>query len=107
MSAWSERRVRPVILLLAGRWVLGILQALDQGELRRVDLRRSLDGVSEKVLTDTLRRLERAGWVRRTFTAGVPARVDYSLTETARSLWPLLSQFQAWTDGDQISNVGD
>lgn len=104
VRTWSEHRVRPVVELLAGRWVLGTLEALDEGELRRVELHRRLGGVSDKVLTETLRRLELAGWVSRTFTPGVPAKVDYALTETARSLWPLLSEVQAWAEAQSPSD---
>lgn len=98
MRAWSEERVRPVVELLAGRWVLGTFQALDDGPLRRVELRRQLGGVSDKVLTETLRRLHVAGWVTRAFTPGVPAQVDYALTDQARSLWPLLADLHAWSE---------
>lgn len=98
MSDWSEDRVRPVIHLLAGRWVLGILEQLGPGELRRVELRRRLGGVSDKVLTETLERLEEAGWVSRRFTAGVPAQVDYALTGTGLSLFPILTSMRAWRD---------
>ena len=83
--------------LLAGRWVLGILEALAPGELRRVVLRERVEGISDKLLTETLRRLEDAGWVIRTFTAGVPAQVDYALSDTARSLFPLLTAVHKWS----------
>ena len=98
MTSWSEDRVRPVIHLLAGPWVLGVLGELDAGELRRVELRRRLGGVSDKVLTETLGRLEDAGWVHRRFTPGAPAQADYSLTKTGQSLFPILESVQAWTD---------
>lgn len=98
MRAWSEDRVRPVLELLVGRWVLGTFRALDDGPLRRVELRRQLGGVSDKVLTETLRRLEEAGWVSRTFTPGMPAQTDYALTDRARSLWPLLADVFDWSE---------
>lgn len=98
VTDWSPGRVRPVLTLLAGRWVPYILAELAEGELRRVELRRRLEGVSDKSLTDSLGRLVDAGWVDRRFTAGVPAQVDYSLTEAARDLFPILTLVQAWAE---------
>lgn len=98
MTDWSPGRVRPVLELLAGRWVPYILAELAAGELRRVELRRRLQGVSDKSLTDSLGRLVDAGWVHRRLTAGVPAQADYSLTDAARGLFPILTSVQAWAE---------
>ncbi len=104
MTAWSAEELGPILQLLAGRWVLRILVALEPGELRRVDLKRRLGGVTDKVLTETLSRLEGAGWVTRTFTPGVPPQVDYALTPAARSLFPALESIHQWlvTHPDQV-----
>jgi DNA-binding HxlR family transcriptional regulator len=94
---WKEERVRRLVALLAGRWVLSVLDALDDGPLRRRKLRLRIDGVvSEKVLTETLTRLADDGFVTRTLTPGVPPRVDYALTELAASLAPILDALDTW-----------
>jgi DNA-binding HxlR family transcriptional regulator len=93
---WSPEIVRPLIELIAGRWVLAIFCALDAGPLRRVVLRDQLGHVSDKVLTETLRRLERHGLISRTIVASVPVEVHYSLTAVARRLarlFPELHEF--------------
>jgi DNA-binding HxlR family transcriptional regulator len=98
---WSESRIRPVVHLLAGRWVLGVLASLEGGPLRRAELRRQLPLVADKVLTETLRRLEEAGFVTRCLTPGVPPQVDYALTDTAMSLWPVLMTLDEWSATDK------
>ena len=55
--------------------------------------------MSDKVLTETLRRLEDAGFVTRDVVPSIPIEVDYALTELAESLWPLLSDLASWTRG--------
>ena len=95
-AAWSPEVVRPLIELIAGRWVLAIFCALDAGPLRRVVLREQIGHVSDKVLTETLRRLEAHGLISRTIVASVPIEVDYSLTAVARRLaclFPELHKF--------------
>jgi DNA-binding HxlR family transcriptional regulator len=94
---WTEARVRRLVALLAGRWVLSILSALDDGPLRRRTLRLRIDGaVSDKVLTETLTRLAEDGLVTRTLTPGVPPQVDYGLTDPATSLGPILEVLDEW-----------
>ncbi len=91
-TEWHPEVVRPLIELIAGRWVLAIFRALDAGPLRRVVLRERLGPVSDKVLTETLRRLERHGLVNRTIVESVPIEVDYGLTALARRLARLLPE---------------
>jgi DNA-binding HxlR family transcriptional regulator len=94
---WEESRVRQLVTLLAGRWVLSILAVLDDGPLRRRTLRAEIDGdVSDKVLTETLARLTTAGLVTRTLVPGVPPQVDYAVTDVALSLRPLLDTLDRW-----------
>jgi DNA-binding HxlR family transcriptional regulator len=94
---WNEARVRRLVALLAGRWVLSVLGALDDGPLRRRKLRLRIDGaVSDKVLTETLTRLSDDGFVTRTLTPGVPPQVDYALTDLAASLGPVLGALDDW-----------
>jgi DNA-binding HxlR family transcriptional regulator len=102
---WSPDIVRPLVELIAGRWVLAILWALESGSLRRVVLRSRLGPVSDKVLTDTLRRLELHGLVSRTMVASVPVEVDYDLTLVARRLarlFPDLHHFAVQEQGSSL-----
>lgn len=94
---WDAETLMPILRLLAGRWVLPILEALQAGTLRRSVLTDDLPGVSDKVLTETLRRLERAQFITRRAIASVPVEVDYALTSRARTLWPILEQLQMWS----------
>jgi DNA-binding HxlR family transcriptional regulator len=88
--------VIPLVRIIDGRWVLPILHTLHDGPLRRSALRQQLDAVSDKVLTETLRRLQRHHLITRTAIATVPVEVDYALTALAHSLWPILADMQAW-----------
>uniref|UniRef100_A0AAU2JR60 Helix-turn-helix transcriptional regulator n=1 Tax=Streptomyces sp. NBC_00049 TaxID=2903617 RepID=A0AAU2JR60_9ACTN len=94
----------PTGLLLArisDKWVGLVVSALMQAEnrsLRYSDLGRKIPGVSQKMLTQTLRSLERDGLVTRTVTASVPARVDYTLSELGGSLGCLLSSVKLWAE---------
>jgi DNA-binding HxlR family transcriptional regulator len=90
---------RQVIELLVGRWTLAVLAELQNGGRRYQDLDEALDGVSHKVLTDTLRRAERDGLVVRHLD---PGRVDtatlYQLTDLGRSLDEPLTVLERWFD---------
>jgi DNA-binding HxlR family transcriptional regulator len=94
--AWFAADIGPLLMLISGRWVLPIFEALEQGPLRRKLLRGRMGPVSDKVLTETLRRLETNRLVRRQAVLTVPVEVDYSLTPLARTLWPILRDIQAW-----------
>lgn len=96
------RAVRVPLDLLGGKWVVAVLVALGQGPLRRADLRRVLDPLlagmrlHDKVLTETLRRMEEQGLLGRTVTAGLPPTVTYYLTPVARSVFPLIEHLAVW-----------
>lgn len=81
-----------VLRLLSGKWKPAILYHLREGSLRFGDLRRSLPGVSQKMLTAQLRELEADGVVVRSVMACVPPRVDYALSSLGLALLPLLQQ---------------
>ena len=83
---------------IAGKWVSLILVALGDGSQRYSDLSRRIAGVSQKMLTQTLRVLERDGLVRREVTPSVPVRVDYSLTPLGESLRALMAGFKDWAE---------
>jgi DNA-binding HxlR family transcriptional regulator len=84
------------LAIIAGRWKLLILRQLLAGITRSGELRRSLKGISQKVLTQHLRELEKAGVVRRTVYAEVPPKVEYCLTPSGKTLKPVLDALHAW-----------
>ncbi|MEC3956641.1 helix-turn-helix domain-containing protein [Nocardia sp. CDC153] len=84
---------------ISDKWVCLILAALGPGPLRYGEIRTIVAAVSNKMLTQTLRTLERDGLVTRAMTAQVPVRVDYSLTPLGQTLLPVLSQLQQWAEG--------
>lgn len=92
---------------LSDKWVSLVVSALREGPMRYSDLGRRIAGVSQKMLTQTLRSLERDGLVTRTVTPSVPVRVDYELTELGHSLSDLLSAVKIWaeTHFDQVQEA--
>jgi DNA-binding HxlR family transcriptional regulator len=95
---------RQVLGRISDKWVTLILVALDGRTQRYSDLSRVIAGVSQKMLTQTLRTLERDGLVARTLTPGVPARVDYALTPLGMSLMPAVNAVKAWAE-QHISEI--
>jgi DNA-binding HxlR family transcriptional regulator len=91
---------RAVLARVGGAWAVLALAALTDGPVRFGDLRRRLQGVSQKVLAQTLRGLERDGLVVRTAGEGRPPRVDYRLAERGRSLLPLATGLKAWAEAN-------
>lgn len=90
-----------LVQLLSGRWTLAVLAELGGGGLRYQDLDDALDGVSHKVLTDTLRRAERDGLITRHLDPGrVETATLYQLTELGRSLDQPLAAFTHWADAN-------
>jgi len=86
------------------RWTTPILLTLHRdGRLRFVELHRRIGGVTAKVLTERLRRLERDGLVTRHYFAEVPPRAEYELTDLGRSLGPVFATLASW----QADHLGD
>ncbi|WP_433463975.1 winged helix-turn-helix transcriptional regulator [Spirillospora sp. CA-128828] len=83
---------------LSDKWVSFVLAALSPGPMRYSDLSRKIAGVSPKMLTQTLRTLERDGILSRTVTPAVPVRVDYELTPLGASLAVLLTAVKDWAE---------
>ncbi|GGQ49041.1 winged helix-turn-helix transcriptional regulator [Couchioplanes azureus] len=83
---------------LSDKWLTLVVSALADGPLRHADLAREVAGASQKMLTQTLRKLERDGLVSRTVTASVPARVDYALTPLGEALVPLQRAIKQWAE---------
>ena len=89
---------RQLLDRLSDKWVGLVICALQPGSLRFSELARAVAGVSQKMLTQTLRSLERDGLVEREVTPSVPVRVDYRLTDLGRSLLPLMAAVQDWAE---------
>lgn len=94
----AECPARQLLDRIADKWVSLIVNALAGGPQRYSDLRRRLAGVSEKMLTQTLRALERDGLLTRTVTPTVPVRVDYALTPLGEGLLPLMRSIKSWAE---------
>ncbi|GAB2670575.1 hypothetical protein GCM10027088_56710 [Nocardia goodfellowii] len=77
-----------------------IVDALADGTLRYTDLQRRIDGVSRKMLTQTLRQLENDGFVSRTAHPTVPPRVEYTLTDLGHSLRTPIAALREWIETD-------
>ena len=91
---------RTVLDSVADRWTTLIIDLLAEGPQRFGALRRRIGGISQKMLTQTLRTLERDGLVTRTVTPSVPVRVDYELTELGASLLPVLRALKLWAESN-------
>ncbi|WP_203909384.1 winged helix-turn-helix transcriptional regulator [Rhizocola hellebori] len=87
-----------LLAVLSDKWVTLVVSALGEGPLRHSELRRTVAGASQKMLTQTLRKLERDGLVSRAVTGSVPPRVDYELTPLGHSLLPLQKAIKAWAE---------
>jgi DNA-binding HxlR family transcriptional regulator len=82
--------------IIGGRWKLMILRELCSGVSRFGQLRRGLKGISEKVLAQHLKELEKDGIIQRKVYAEVPAKVEYSLTPSGKTLKPILDAMHEW-----------
>lgn len=91
---------------IADKWSMMILAALDDGPQRFNGLKRRLDGVTQKALTQSLRRLERNGLVARHVISLLPVAVQYEMTPLGRTLQQPLKQLYAWTL-DHLPRVED
>lgn len=87
---------RQIFERISERWTGIVLMALEDGTLRFSELKRKVEGVSQKMLTQTLRGLERDGLVRREVFPTVPVTVEYTLTALGASLLATVQQVRAW-----------
>jgi DNA-binding HxlR family transcriptional regulator len=94
---------REVLIRIADKWSMLVLLALEPGTLRFSELRRRVEGVTQKMLTQTLRNLERDGMVVRTAYPTVPVTVEYALTPLGRSLSGAVDTIRVWA----IANIDD
>jgi DNA-binding HxlR family transcriptional regulator len=90
--------VREVLDRVGGKWSIGIIVEASQGPIRFTELERRLEGISRRMLTLTLRNLERDGLLERTVYPTVPPKVEYLATPMARELYDSLVALTAWAE---------
>ena len=95
-SELPECPVATTVQLIGNKWKLLIIRNLLVRPWRFNELQKSLDGISQKVLTDNLRSMETDGIITRTVYAEVPPRVEYALSPLEESMRPILNSMQAW-----------
>lgn len=102
--------IRNILARISDKWSLLVLYTLDKtggGPMRFKQLQRAVPDISQKMLTVTLRTLEDDGYVTRTVYPEVPPRVEYALTDRARSLLPLVNALIAWADENNEAIMHD
>lgn len=98
-NAYSDQcPARAALDRIAGKWTILIVDLLGDGTKRFSERQRRIGGISQKMLSQTLRELEQDGYVTRTVLPTVPPRVDYALTPLGRSLQTLLMQVRDWAE---------
>lgn len=95
--------VETTLTLIGDKWKVLILRDLISGTRRFGELKKSIGSVSQKVLTAKLRDMEESGLVKRKVYAEVPPRVEYSLTDTGKSLEPVLDAMKNWGEDYKAS----
>ena len=88
--------VATTVSLIGSKWKLLIMRNLLARPWRFNELLKSLDGISQKVLTDSLRSMETDGIITRTVYPEVPPRVEYALSELGESMRPIIKSMEAW-----------
>lgn len=88
--------VETTLMLIGDKWKVLILRDLRSGTKRFGELKKSLSGISQKVLTSNLRDMEENGLLTRETFPEVPPRVEYTLTELGCSMFPILDAMEAW-----------
>ncbi|MFD3494433.1 winged helix-turn-helix transcriptional regulator [Streptomyces sp. NPDC058690] len=99
-SHWSDQDadfIREILDLVGDKWSVLIVGTLSDGPVRYSDLAYAIPGISQRMLTLTLKQLQRSGLVDRTAYAEVPPRVEYSLTGLGNSLLATVLQLAAWS----------
>jgi DNA-binding HxlR family transcriptional regulator len=93
--------VNEVLSQIGGKWTMYIIIALGHGPLRFSELKRKIDGISQKMLTATLRDLEKDGFVSRQITPSIPPRVDYELTDMGVELREPIAILTRWANANR------
>lgn len=91
-----ECSIEKALSILEGKWTFLILRDLFSGTKRFGELRKSLNGISPKTLSERLKELEEKGVVKRTAYATIPPTVEYTLTEKGQSLKPIIKEMKLW-----------
>lgn len=99
--------VETTVRLIGSKWKLLIMRNLLTRPWRFNELRNNLEGISQKVLTDSLRAMEKDGIIIRTVYPEVPPRVEYSLNELGESMRPILNSMEAWGKSYQTMILAD
>lgn len=98
--------VRNVVARFGNKWALLVILVLSESDVIRYnELRRKIPDISSRVLSGTLRTLEADGLVERTYYQEVPPRVEYALSETGRSLVPIIIQLTEWAQKNMKSII--
>lgn len=87
-----------VLEIISNKWTTLAIYAMEDGQIRYGDMMRRIEGISQKMLTQTLKQLERNGIVHRKLTPSVPPTTEYSLTPLGESLLPLLNALKVWAN---------
>ena len=95
------RPVGEILHQIGGKWTVLIINLLRDGPMRFSEIKRQIGGISQKVLTATLRELEMDGFVTRTVTPSIPPRVDYELTDLGRGLQEPVKALGQWAVNHQ------
>jgi len=95
--------VREVLNRVGDKWSVQIVALLGDGAMRFSDLRRSIEGISQRMLTLTLRGLERDGLISRTVFPEIPPRVEYELTRLGKTLLEPIQGLAEWADRNRTS----
>lgn len=98
--------VRSLVDVVGNTWTIVVMHALREGPLRPSELREAIGGISAKVLTETLRRLERHGLLVRHSYAEAPPRVEYELTSLGRDLLGPIDALALWAE-DHVAEIAE
>mgnify|MGYP002509802204 CR=1 FL=1 len=91
-----ECPIATTVQIIGSKWKLLIIRNLRMRPWRFNELQRNLEGISQKVLTESLRSMEEDGIITRTVYAEVPPRVEYSLSELGETMRPILDSMETW-----------
>ncbi|MBB3916891.1 winged helix-turn-helix transcriptional regulator [Rhizobium fabae] len=104
-DAREECEVRQILDRIADKWSLLVIALLEKRTLRFTELKRNIDGISQRMLTTTLRHLERDGIIERTVYPVVPPKVDYALTPLGCTLHETIRSLVLWTEQNQADII--
>ena len=98
--------VATTLMLIGNKWKIFIIQQLMDKPFRFSELRRAIPGISEKVLTDNLRALEKDGLITRTVFPEIPPHTEYALSDLGVTMRPIIESMATWGTGYQNLVLG-